>query len=129
MDPIPGPVRLRQRLRESLKAALIEHDSIAIAALRSVMSAIDNAEAVDRSHAPPPTGGLIGDVRLGVGAGEAARRELSTQDVLEVVRAEVRERNAAAAEYERLGRAEEASRLNAEAKALLSFLETALQEP
>jgi hypothetical protein len=93
------------------------------------MSAIDNAEAVDRSHAPPPTGGVIGDVRLGVGAGEAGRRELSTQDVLEVVRGEVMERNAAAAEYERLGRAEEASRLNAETRALLSFLETALQEP
>jgi uncharacterized protein len=71
----------------------------------------------------------MGDVRLGVGAGEAARRELSTQDALEVVRAEVRERNAAAAEYERLGRAEEASMLNAEARALLSFLESALQEP
>ncbi len=71
----------------------------------------------------------MGDVRLGVGAGEAARRELSTQDALEVVRTEVRERNAAAAEYERLGRAEEASRLNAEASALLSFLESALQEP
>ncbi|HVS48478.1 MAG TPA: hypothetical protein VHJ99_06220 [Candidatus Dormibacteraeota bacterium] len=54
---------------------------------------------------------------------------MSTQDALEVVRAEVRERNAAAAEYERLGRAEEASMLNAEARALLSFLESALLEP
>jgi membrane protein DedA with SNARE-associated domain/uncharacterized protein YqeY len=120
--------RLRERLRESLKAALSARDSIAVTALRSAMSAIDNAEAVDQSHAPAATG-VIGDVRLGVGAGEATRRDLSTQDVLEIVRAEVNERTAAAAEYERLGRAEQANRLNAEAAALQSFLETATEKP
>lgn len=129
MEPMPDPVRLRQRLRESLKVALNARDSIAIAAFRSAMSAIDNAEAVDQSHAPAQTGGIMGDVRLGVGAGEAARRELSTQDVLEVIRAEVRDRTDAGAEYHRLGRAEQASRLSAEATALLSFLETATRAP
>lgn len=119
-------VRLRRRLGESLKVALRERDTIAVAAIRSAMSAVDNAEAVDRSHAPPPTG-VIGDVRLGVGAGEVARRELSEDDVLEIVRAEVGERRIAAAEYERLGRAEQAGRLKAEAAALVSFLETALK--
>lgn len=119
-------VRLRRRLGESLKVALRERDTIAVAAIRSAMSAVDNAEAVDRSHAAPPTG-VIGDVRLGVGAGEVARRELSEDDVLEIVRAEVGERRIAAAEYERLGRAEHAGRLKAEAAALVSFLETALK--
>jgi uncharacterized protein YqeY len=119
-------VRLRRRLGESLKVALRERDTIAVAAIRSAMSAVDNAEAVDRSHAPPPTG-VIGDVRLGVGAGEVARRELSEDDVLEIVRAEVGERRIGAAEYERLGRAEQAGRLKAEAAALVSFLETALK--
>jgi uncharacterized protein len=123
---MPDPERLRRRLRESLKVALNARDRIAVAALRSAMSAVDNAEAVDRSHVPAPSGGTIGDVRLGVGAGEVARRKLSTQDVIEVIRAEVLDRTTAAAEYERRGRAEEASRLRAEATALLSFLETAL---
>jgi uncharacterized protein len=104
-------------------------DSVAVAAFRSAMSAIDNAEGVDRSHAPSPTAGIVGDVRLGVGAGEAARRKLSTQEVLEIVRAEVRDRTTAAAKYQRLGRGEQASRLNAEAAALQSFLETPLNEP
>ncbi|MHB8612939.1 MAG: GatB/YqeY domain-containing protein [Candidatus Dormibacteraceae bacterium] len=126
---MPDPVRVRQRLMESLKAALNARDSIAVAALRSAMSAIDNAGAVDPSNAPAPTGGIVGNVRLGAGAAEVARRELSTQDAIEVVRAEVRDRAAAAAEYERLGRAEQASRLNAEAAALASFLETALTDP
>jgi hypothetical protein len=93
------------------------------------MSAVDNAEAVDASRAPTPNGGMVGDVRLGIGAGEGARRELSAQDVIEIIRAEVRDRTAAAAEYERLGRAEQANRLEAEAKALESFLETALEGP
>jgi uncharacterized protein YqeY len=121
--------RWRQRLRESLKVALSSRDTIATAALRAAISAIDNAEAVDPSHAPAPTRGMIGDVRLGVGAGEAARRELSTQDVVEIVRGEIRERTEAAAEYERLGRAEQANRLNAEASALQSFLETTTEKP
>jgi uncharacterized protein YqeY len=120
---------MRRRLRESLKVAMSARDSIATAALRSAMSALDNAEAVSRSHAPAPTGGIVGDVHLGVGAGEVARRNLSGEDVVEVVRAEIGERAAAATQYERLGRTEQASRLKAEATVLESFLETALKEP
>jgi uncharacterized protein len=125
---MPDPIRLRQRLRESLKVAMRAGDSTAIAAFRSAVSAIDNAEAVDLSNAPGPTGGAIEDALLGVGAGEVARRELSAKDVVEIVRAEVREHAAAAAEYERLGRPEQASRFNAQATALESFLETAVKE-
>ena len=129
MEQSPSPARLRERLRESLKVALNARDGVAIAAFRSAMGAVDNAEAVDRSQAPPPTGGMIGDVRLGVGAGEVARRELSGHDVLEVIRAEIRDRTEGAAEYERLGRADNASRLKAEARVLMTFLENALKEP
>jgi uncharacterized protein len=126
---MPDPAALRQRLRESLKVALRARDNIAAAAIRSAMSAVDNAEAVDVSRAPAPTGGVGGNVRLGVGSGEATRRELSTEDVIEIVRIEIRDRAAAAAEYERLGREEMARRLDAEAKALESFLEAALGQP
>jgi uncharacterized protein YqeY len=115
-------VRLRQRLGESLKVAMNARDADAMAALRSAMSAVDNAEAVDRSHAPPPTR-IVGDVRLGIGAGEVARRELSEQAIAEIVLSEVEERHSAAADYERLGHAEQASRLRAEAAVLVAFLE------
>lgn len=123
MDSIDVP----RRLRDALKVAMSRRDGIAAAAIRSALSAVDNAEAVDLSQAPAPTGGAIWDVRLGVGAGEVARRELSAQDVVEVVRAEVLERKAAADEYQRLGRAEEADRLRKEAEVLRSFLEAALE--
>jgi uncharacterized protein YqeY len=121
-------VRWRQRLRESLRVALNARDSIAAAAFRSAMSAVDNAEAAGLSQEFAPTDGMIAKARLGVGSGEVPRRELSAQDVLEVVRAEVVDRTSAAAEYERLGRTEQARTLQAEATALQSFLETAFTD-
>jgi uncharacterized protein YqeY len=97
-----------------LKNALKARDSIAVAALRSAVSAIDNAEAVNQAQASGP--------RLGVGAGDVARRELSTRDVIEVVRAEATARVSAADEYARLGKPEHAARLRAEAVVLQSLL-------
>jgi uncharacterized protein len=129
MERIPDPDRLREGLRESLKVALRARDTIAVSAIRSAMGAVDNAEAVDRSHACPPAAGTIAKAHLGVGTGEVVRRELSGQDVVEIIRAEISDRTAAAAQYESLGRAEQASMLKGEATVLKSFLETALREP
>jgi uncharacterized protein YqeY len=128
MEVTPDPIRLRLRLRESLKVALSARDGIAASAIRSAMAAIDNAGALDAGRTPVPTGGAMRPVHLGVGAADVPRRELSAHEVIEIVRHEVHDRQAAAAEYERLGRAEKAGRLTAEAKALASFLETALEE-
>jgi uncharacterized protein YqeY len=100
---------VRDRLRESLKAALKDRDEVATAALRTALSAIANAEAVP----PAPW-----KSRLGVGAGEAARRELSDADVIAILRAEVEEKQSAASVYERLGESNEARRLRAEAEFL-----------
>lgn len=109
--------QVRQRLRESLRDALKTRDAIAVAALRSAVSAIDNAEAVDQAQERGP--------RLGVGAAEVARRELSVRDVTEVVRAEATARLAAADEYDRLGKPERAARLRAEAAVLQALLQDA----
>jgi uncharacterized protein YqeY len=128
MDGISAPDRLRQRLKTSLRVALKARDATAVAALRSAIGTIDNAEAVDRSHASQPASGTIATASLGVGVGDVARRELSTQDVVQILRDEVTERTAAAAEYERLGRAGQASRLRAEAAALVPHLDDAFHE-
>lgn len=113
--------RLRDRLRAALRAALKTRDPSATAALRSAVSAIDNAEAVDRPHAPGP--------RLGVGAGEVARRELSANEIIDIIRDEMTDRDSAAADYERRGRTREAARLRAEAATLSSLLEGGSEEP
>ena len=91
----PDPVPLRQRLRAALPAALKTRDRLAVAALRSTLAAIDNAEAVDRPA--------------------AVDRHLAIE---RIVRAEVAEREAAAVEYERAGHRDLAEQLRGEASAL-----------
>jgi uncharacterized protein len=100
-------------------------DTVAVAALRSALAAIDNAEAVD-APAPIPAA-TSGSVHVaasitGVGAAEVQRRELSTAQVEALIRAEVANRLAAAGEYQRLGHPEHAQRLRREAAVLAGHL-------
>lgn len=113
---------VRARLQEGLTAAMKARDRVAVGALRSVLSSVANAEAVDVEHAPTSTGGAIAGAVSGVGAAEAPRRELSDEDVAAVVAAEIAERGSAADEYERLGQVAEAERLRAELKVLGAFV-------
>jgi uncharacterized protein YqeY len=105
---------IRERLRASLAAAIKARDAVAASALRYVLSAIANAEAVS------PDGGAKLP-RLGAGAADVPRRELSSANRLAVIRAEVGERTAAAEQLRRLGRIGEADRLQAEAAVLMSY--------
>src|SRR6202165_5275236 len=115
MEGFPDAARLRDRLRAALRVALKERDPVGTSAIRSAVSAIDNAEAVDSPRVPR--------TRLGVGVGDVARRELSAKEIVEILRGAIADRDAAAAEYERRGRTEGASRLRAEAAALSSLLD------
>jgi uncharacterized protein len=112
------PDDIRTRLRRALGVALKARDAGAVSALRSAMSAIGNAEAVAPAARPAGTGSahFAGTV-AGLGAGEAQRRLLT-----EAVRQEAAEREAAAGEYERGGRAAEAARLREGARALMAVL-------
>jgi uncharacterized protein YqeY len=130
---------LRERLSRALPVAMKARDRVAVAALRSALAAIANAEAVDPSRAPPPgpssptgpppePGGSAPDPPFagtvaGLGATEVERRRLSGTQVEEVVRAEVADREAVAAGYERAGLLEQAERLRGEAQVLASHLE------
>jgi uncharacterized protein YqeY len=145
-----GDGSLRERLSRALPVAMKARDRVAVAALRSALAAIANAEAVDPSRSPPPTarpgptgpspespdprtgqpeparsGGdppFAGTV-VGVGATEMERRSLTGEQVEEVVRAEIAERESAAAGYERAGQLEHAERVRSEARVLTSYLE------
>ncbi|HEX5946601.1 MAG TPA: hypothetical protein VFY82_10005 [Acidimicrobiales bacterium] len=112
---------LHARLRRALPPALKARDRVAIAALRSALAAIDNAQAVAAPPAPR-TGGLVAGAVRGLGAGDVPRRGLSTDEVTAIVRAEVADRRAAAADYERSGRVDAAGRLVAEADVLAVHL-------
>jgi uncharacterized protein len=112
---------LRERLRQDLPPALKARDIVAARALRSAISAIENAEAVDAA-ALRPAGGAIAGAVLGLGAGDVARRVLSEPQVVGIVRGEISARATAAAQYDSLGRGKEAADLRAEAAVLLSVL-------
>ncbi len=80
---------LHQRLRHDLTAALRERDRELARVLRTVLSAIANAEA--QPHEPttaPLTEGVIAGAARGLGASEVARRELAAHDVVAIVRSE-----------------------------------------
>ena len=112
---------LRQRLRTALVAAMKERDRVAVTALRSALAAIDNAEAVDITAVA--SGSLaIESSPAGIGGAEAQRRALSGEDIAQIVRSEVADREAAALEYDRAGRPERAEALRAEAGVLSSHL-------
>ncbi len=93
-----------------------------MAALRSALAAISNAEAVPQAAAGPAEASSphVAGAGAGLGAGEAARRGLSPADVDDIVRAEVDERERAALGYAAAGHTERAGRLRREAEVLQS---------
>lgn len=115
---------MRATLRRDLTAALKSRDRVAVAALRSALAAIENAEAIPADHPVPGTAGSghIAGSTTGLGAAEADRRQLTEDDLLAIVEAEVHERSVSAAEYEQLGRDDHAQRLRAEADLLRQYL-------
>ncbi|MGW7821769.1 hypothetical protein ACWGLF_27410 [Streptomyces puniciscabiei] len=97
-------------------------DKVAVSALRSTLAAVDNAEAVPVGAAGL-RGSAIEQVPLGVGATEAARRELSEQHIADIVRAEADERLALAEQFTAPAQADRAAQLRAEAAVLLRLLD------
>jgi len=110
------------RLRAALAAALKSRDQAAVAALRSALSAISNAEAVPQAAAGRAAASSphVAGAGAGLGAGEATRRSLSPADIDGIVAAEVAERERAALGYAEAGHTERADRLRREAEVLRS---------
>ena len=113
---------MQTQIQRDLTRAVAARRSVAVSALRSALAAIANAQAVESpstaSTAHPTVAGSAG----GLGATEAERRSLSDLEVARLVRAEVDERLSAAASYDRLGRADRAEQLRAEAAVLSEYL-------
>ena len=114
---------LRARLRRALTDAMKQRDRTAVTALRTALSAIDNAEAVARPEPPSDVGsGAIAGAVHGVGRSEAVRRNLTEGEILDVVLDQIDERDQAADEYERVGQLDRANLLRAEAAVLRSHV-------
>lgn len=110
-------IGIRPALRSALSDALKARDKTAIAALRSAMAAVDNAEAVPVDH-------RAGAIELAgtLGAAEAPRKILTEDDIRTILQCEVSDRRAAAQQYQAAGRMDHAERLPKESDVLDRFL-------
>lgn len=114
---------LHQRLRHDLTAALRARDRELVRVLRTVLSALANAEA--QPHQPVATRhteGVIAGAALGLGASEVPRRELADDDVVAILRAERDEWVASAEVLASRGAPEAALALRADAAVLDGYL-------
>ena len=125
---------IRVRMRRGLVDAMKARDQQAVAALRSMLARIDNAEAVDADavdadglddepalysgEGHPAVAGSV----LGVGAAEVDRRVLTPEEMAAIVRDDVEEREIAAEVLVRVGRPDQAERLRAQNKLLTTYL-------
>jgi uncharacterized protein len=112
----------RATLRGALLAARKDRDAARVSALRSALSAIDNAETPDCAAVDAPASGTIAGGVTGLGAAEVARRALSDAQIRELLRSEVDERLAAAQQISAGGHPERAATLRSEAATISDLL-------
>ena len=116
---------LTEQLRADLATAMRARDRTTVRVLRTVLSAIANAEAQPDTDAMPTSlrsaGGIAG-ATAGLGAEDVARRALTEGDTLAVLTAERDERLAAADALGARGEIEAADDLRAEAAVIDRYL-------
>jgi uncharacterized protein len=114
---------LRATLRRGLTAAMKARDTEVLAALRTAIAAIDNAEAVavpaDRA---PVTSEHIAGASSGAGSAEAARRQLDGDEVRRILRDQADEQAREADRFDELGQADAARRLRRRAEVIAAYL-------
>jgi uncharacterized protein YqeY len=112
---------MKLRLRDDLRAAMAGKRPAEVAVLRTLLGALDQAEAVaavDRGR------GYV-SFKFGDPAVEVPRRQLSADEVRAVVRKERDELRGAADEYARLNQADAAAGFALKAEILGRYLEPA----
>jgi len=106
-------VSLRDRMRSDLMTAMKTKDRTRTTVLRSALAAIDNAGAV---AGPTTSMGIIG-------YGDVARRDLDHPQELDVLEAEILERETAFDAYLRIEQHDAAETLREEIDVLRSYLD------
>lgn len=115
-----NPENLTERLRVDLKQAMRDRDQPATRAIRRLMGAIGNAEAVPQPVDVPPQVVNPGNPVL-ASRSDVPRAELSGDDVTRIVAAEIDDLESAIAEYESHGLTERAAELRVERDVLARY--------
>ena len=109
----PPQTPVRTRLKDGLKTAMKTRQSAIVSILRTVLAAIDNAEAVEL---PPKFVPIMGQ------SNDVPRKVLTETQMRDLVANEIRALQSASAEYEQLGKTEEADTLRNQVAALSEYL-------
>jgi uncharacterized protein YqeY len=118
----------RETLRAQLLSARKDRDQTRVSALRSALSAIDNAETphADTSDAETPgqvtPDGAIAGAVTGLGSTEVARRQLTDAHIRALLRAEIDERLRDAEQLADNGAEDRAAAVRSEADVLAAVL-------
>jgi uncharacterized protein len=103
---------LRTRIGNDLAQAMKDRDTARAKVLRTTLSAIQNAEAVEG----------VSSVEGIVGYGDVQRRSLSDEDVTAIIALEIEEFEGSVAEYQRIGQTDRARELQMELEVLRGYL-------
>jgi uncharacterized protein len=106
----------REAVSQDLRRAQKVRDRSLMRTYRSLLSAIDNAEAVDAVQSYDPT-------NPGLGETEVPRKRLDAATVQAIVEAEINERLDAAAQYRAVGADDAATEFDAQCEVLRRYLE------
>lgn len=109
---------LQARLREDLRAAMRIRAAAEVSLLRVLIAAVDNAQSVPVGEAHQ----RYVERPFGDGSAEVPRLSLSAADVAALLRSEAAAREAAAAEFDRVGAADRAGALRQEAEIVRRYL-------
>ncbi len=108
-----SPMPLRARLKADLPKAMKARQSNTVNALRTVLAAIDNAEAVEVDTSRVPLVGRSNDVQ---------RKVLTEEDIAAILQREIADLRAAIAKYQQIGKVAEADQLQAGLEVLVGYL-------
>src|SRR5690349_3291686 len=116
MSTSESNIPVREQLKAALGKAMKARQSQIVSTLRSILSEIDNAEAVELTAAMVPVVGLSNDV---------PRKMLSEEQIQHILQTQYAEIQSSHAEYKRLGKNEEADQLKMELEVLQPYLKDA----
>lgn len=108
-------MQLREQMKADLRQAMKARQNATVATLRTILAAIDNAEAV-------PVDATTPIIPLATQSPDVPRKVLSAADIQAIVQKEIADLRAASAEYARLGQTAEAERLQIAANLLAGYL-------
>lgn len=114
-DDVAGA--MKARLRQDLRAAIKDKRAVEVKVIRTLVAAIDNAEA------PAKSAEWNSPLRAGCGSTEVERLLLNDADIRNVLLAEMREREHAAVEMDRLELTDRADDLRTQACLIARYIE------